>query len=129
MDGIYSISISGSKLVLARCDMTLGGWTTIMRRHGNDQDFNLNWNSYVKGFGNPYKDYWIGLEAMHEITKSGTYQLWINMRYSEQDRDNYAIYDQFAVSDESQNYRLTIGSFMERLSNVKDDFRYEIVIL
>lgn len=34
---------------------------------------NKNWNEYKAGFGNPAKDYYIGNENMHCLTKAGNY--------------------------------------------------------
>ena len=50
-----------------------GGWTVIQRRgdFGNDENyFSRNQSEYKNGFGEPKKEFWIGLEALHLLTNT-----------------------------------------------------------
>lgn len=35
------------------------------------ESFNRTMDEYIRGFGTPKTDYWIGLEKMHQMTKAG----------------------------------------------------------
>ena len=86
-----------------------GGWIIIQRRSTGNVDFNRKWYDYKNGFGSFYDDFWLGNEKIHTITKNGTYELEINLRYKE--KTGYAHYADFSVGDEGTNYTLSIGSF------------------
>ncbi|XP_076825302.1 fibroleukin-like [Clavelina lepadiformis] len=72
--GIYPIWLTrGFQVTYVYCDMELvstkKGWTTIQRRMNGEINFNRGWDEYVRGFGNPSSEYWLGLENI--------YLLWI----------------------------------------------------
>ena len=95
----------------AYCDMVTdrGGWTVIQKRFNGSVNFYRNWNDYKKGFGNKLGEYWLGLDTIHAMTSQEVYELRIDMV----DFDGnayYAAYDSFRVNDESDGYRLAIGS-------------------
>ncbi len=77
------------------------GWTVIQSRgqFGNPGDYFLRgWDSYVKGFGVPGKEHWLGLNNIHDLTQSKDYQLRITMRnFDRQNRT--AFYDHFYLND------------------------------
>ena len=93
------------------CDVVKegGGWIIIQRRSTGNVDFNRKWYDYKNGFGSFYDDFWLGNEKIHTITKKGTYELEINLRYKE--KTGCAHYADFSVGDEGTNYILSIGSF------------------
>ena len=69
---VFSIKINGEPKEVY-CDMRSygGGWTVIQRRgdYGNPENyFQRSWNEYKDGFGSPKKEFWIGLDALHELT-------------------------------------------------------------
>ena len=69
---VFSIKINGEPKEVY-CDMRSygGGWTVIQRRgdYGNPENyFQRPWNEYKDGFGSPKKEFWIGLDALHELT-------------------------------------------------------------
>ena len=86
-----------------------GGWVVIQRRTTGHTDFDRVWDEYKQGFGSLDDDFWMGNDKIHAITASGSHELRIDLRYK--GRTAFAHYDNFAVADESENYRLTIGAY------------------
>ncbi|KXJ29924.1 Ficolin-1 [Exaiptasia diaphana] len=87
-----------------------GGWTVIQKRLDGSVDFFRDWAGYKKGFGNKSGEYWLGLDAIHDMTSQGSYRL----RFDLEDFDGnkrYAEYDSFIVAGESDNYTLTAGAY------------------
>ncbi|XP_062606873.1 ficolin-1-like [Saccostrea cucullata] len=83
-----------------------GGWTAIQLRKTGSVNFTRNWHDYKVGFGIPQMDYWIGNDAIHQLTKDrpSLYILLTNYGVTK-----YAVYNEFSVSDENDNYRLFIA--------------------
>uniref|UniRef100_A0A4Q8K3K0 U104-Liphistoxin-Lth1a_1 n=1 Tax=Liphistius thaleban TaxID=1905330 RepID=A0A4Q8K3K0_9ARAC len=116
--GIYEIwprnrIMTGS--VNAFCDMETdeGGWTVLQRRgnYGRPIDyFNKKWKSYKFGFGDPKRDFWIGNDIIYALTNQDKYYLRIDMTDAE-NTSRAAVYDQFWIEDESQQYRLQIHDY------------------
>ena len=104
-------SDDGSLKVPYLCDTTTdgGGWIVIQRRTSGDVDFYRTWEDYKTGFGPLDNDFWLGNDNIHAITSSGDYELRVELRYD--GKSAYAHYDKFAISDESGNYALTLGSY------------------
>jgi len=51
----------------------------------------MTWNDYVNGFGDvSSSDFWVGLEYMHLLTSSATYQLRIEIQAADNGK-----YDEF----------------------------------
>ncbi|PIK42337.1 putative ryncolin-1-like [Apostichopus japonicus] len=80
------------------------------RRSTAAVDFYRDWSEYKNGFGNPSQDHWLGNKYIYSITNQKTYQLRIDLRNS-RSSSYYALYSSFSISDESDKYRLSIGSF------------------
>uniref|UniRef100_A0A1I8HRJ5 Fibrinogen C-terminal domain-containing protein n=1 Tax=Macrostomum lignano TaxID=282301 RepID=A0A1I8HRJ5_9PLAT len=80
-------------------------WTTVQHRVSGSVDFYRNWTQYQSEFGEgPDGNYWIGLNALHEITQHGSHKpgtgLSTGLKYSS-----------FSVGPESDNYRLSVSGF------------------
>ena len=79
--------------------------------------FKRKWNDYKRGFGNPKGgEYWLGLENVHQITKTGRYSLDVeltgNNLYTGYVQKTITLsYTTFEISNEADGYRLTIGGF------------------
>ncbi|KXJ05875.1 Techylectin-5B [Exaiptasia diaphana] len=83
-----------------------GGWTVIQRRQDGSQDFYLGWQDYKVGFGSLTGEFWLGLDKIHQLTQQSRHSLRVDLEDTV-----FAEYDNFAVSDESSLYKLTIGNY------------------
>ncbi|XP_028399998.1 uncharacterized protein LOC114523319 [Dendronephthya gigantea] len=111
-DGVYTIDPDGQGPFRVRCDMSRngGGWTVFQKRHDGSQNFYRGWSDYKAGFGDLYGEFWLGSDKIHRLSKSGQNVLRVNlMDFDHVER--YAKYGTFRVADESDKYRLTIGSY------------------
>ena len=95
------------------CDMTTdgGGWTVIQRRVDNSTDFNRTWDVYKAGFGDPLKNFWIGLENIYSMTNEGKRTLRIELKHMDGDQ-GFAKYANFKITSELGKYAVVnLGSF------------------
>ncbi|XP_076802157.1 fibroleukin-like [Clavelina lepadiformis] len=72
--GIYPIWLKERfQFTYVYCDMELvstkKSWTTIQRRMNGEVNFNRGWDDYVRGFGNPQGEYWLGLENIYRLSR------------------------------------------------------------
>ncbi|CAK8686916.1 unnamed protein product [Clavelina lepadiformis] len=72
--GIYPIWLKERfQFTYVYCDMELvstkKGWTTIQRRMNGEVNFNRGWDDYVRGFGNPRGECWLGLENIYRLLR------------------------------------------------------------
>ncbi|XP_004676960.1 PREDICTED: fibroleukin [Condylura cristata] len=94
------------------CDMETmgGGWTVLQARLDGSTNFTRTWQDYKVGFGNLRREFWLGNEKIHLLTKSKDMILRIDL----EDFNGvklYALYDQFYVANEFLKYRLHIGDY------------------
>ena len=92
------------------CDMETdgGGWTVFQRRVNGSQDFYLDWNDYVQGFGDLNVEFWLGLSKIHRLTRIST-----NLRIDLADFDGdirVAKY-QFQVGDSDSKYTVKVSAY------------------
>ena len=97
------------------CDYCLSdgeGWIVIQRRFDDTDAFeDKGWDDYKKGFGNRFGNYWMGLEKIHEITKSSDYDLYVGFaRPFISSAFDYAVYTNFKVGDGAGKYKMTFGA-------------------
>lgn len=118
-DGVYVVLFQ-DEAIRVYCEMDDGGSTVIMRRgQFNDYPltmFNQDWESYRKGFGNIDADFWLGLDKIHQLTRSKNQMLEIDLESFSGEQLTLK-FDQFYVDDESNNYKLTIGKPAKENSN------------
>ena len=93
----------------AICDMeTLGGgWTVILDRPGPNSnlgvvEFNRSMHDYKVGFGTPPGDYWIGLDAIHQLTKLKNFELKVELSDFKGEKA-HAAYEEFSIGTFVQN--------------------------
>ncbi|XP_038065619.1 uncharacterized protein LOC119735768 [Patiria miniata] len=115
---VYPATHNGPLQVYCDMDTDGGGWTVFQRRIDDTQDFNQNWASYKAGFGDLSVNFWLGNDALHELTTQQDYQLRIELQ-SYYSQTTYTKYGLFTVADEANKYRLTVGLFYG--SYVADD--------
>ncbi|CAH1264261.1 ANGPTL1 [Branchiostoma lanceolatum] len=113
LDGVYPIWPDNYTTALyVYCDMTTagGGWTVVQRRQDGTVDFFRNWTSYKYGFGNLNGELWLGTQTLYTLLTQRLYKLRIDL----EDWDGvkrYAEYDNMTIGPESDNYRLTLGTY------------------
>ncbi|XP_031575326.1 ryncolin-1-like [Actinia tenebrosa] len=121
-NGVYTIKPDSQGTFQVYCDMTTdgGGWTVLQRRQDGSVDFYLYWQPYKTGFGNLNGEFWLGNDYIHRLTARTPSTLrveledWAGIR-------KYAKYGSFSVNGESDNYRMSVGSYS---GNAGDSLRY-----
>jgi hypothetical protein len=110
-DGVYTIDPDGFGTFKVWCDMQNGGgWTVFQRRQDGSVDFYRGWSDYKVGFGNLTGEFWLGLDKIHRLTKSGESFLRVDMTDPNRTKIN-AMYTDFSVASESDSYKLNVGNF------------------
>ena len=70
----------------------------IIQRRGDygepREDFNRDWNDYKRGFGSPIREFWLGNDNIHQLTKSGDMKLRVELEAWD-GRTAWAEYDTF----------------------------------
>ncbi|KAM6201965.1 fibroleukin [Rhynchocyon petersi] len=94
------------------CDMETmgGGWTVLQARLDGSTNFNRTWRDYKVGFGNLQREFWLGNDKIHLLTKSSEMILRVDL----EDFNGlklYAVYDHFYVANEFLRYRVHIGNY------------------
>nr|XP_039266352.1 angiopoietin-related protein 4-like [Styela clava] len=56
------------------------GWTVFQRRKDGSVDFYKDWKAYLAGFGDPAKEFWLGLREISRLMKLGKYELRIDLQ-------------------------------------------------
>ncbi|XP_075912220.1 uncharacterized protein LOC116958217 isoform X2 [Petromyzon marinus] len=93
------------------CDMHTdgGGWTVFQRRQSGLTNFERGWQEYEEGFGEPTREFWIGLRSLHALLAQARYELRVDLGDGE--ASAFAQYDRFAVGDAESLYRVRIGEY------------------
>jgi len=82
------------------------------------------WQEYKEGFGTNSTEYWLGLEKIHQLTKSGEWQLIIRFTLNDK-REVWILYDGFHVEDEQMHYLLSVEKVSAQIGSsdlkLKDD--------
>ena len=74
----------------------------------------------ISGFGNVNGNFWLGLEALHQLTSLGTVTLRFDLIRND-GAAGYAEYSNFNILSESSDYKLTFGSYT---GNIGDGMLY-----
>ena len=120
--GEYVIWINGVTPTVVNCDMVTegGGWTVFQRRMDGSTLFYRGWDDYKRGFGNKSREYWLGLEAIHELTSRLDVSLRIDLT-THAGTKYYSRYTAFSVDSESTSYKLYLSGHS---GNVVDYLSY-----
>ncbi|XP_067393768.1 fibrinogen-like protein 1-like protein [Emydura macquarii macquarii] len=111
--GVYVIQPTGLHHLVVYCEMneTGGGWTVLQRnRHNTRVTWAESWSTYQYGFGNVNEDYWLGTEYIYQIAKQKVYQVRFVIHDSSSNM-KYADYNLFGLENESNGYKLRLGSY------------------
>ncbi|KAM7133980.1 tenascin-X [Macrochelys suwanniensis] len=97
--------------LLVYCDMETdgGGWLVFQRRVNGETDFWRDWQDYAQGFGNRSREFWLGNDALHQLTAGGEQELRVDLRAGAEAA--YAQYQRFRVDAPSEHYRLHLGAY------------------
>ncbi len=96
------------------------GWTVIQKRSNGQTNFFRDWHDYNQGFGDVNDEHWFGLNKLYALTSRKKYQLRIDM-LDWDGKWRFAIYDQFSIEDEDNNYRLHVSGYH---GNAGDSLQY-----
>ena len=109
---MYTIDPDGLGAFKVRCDMTTngGGWTIFQRRIDGSVNFYRGWKNYTEGFGDLSGEFWLGLDKINRLSKSGQNVLRVDLEGWKNDI-GYAEYSTFAVANEGDKFRLTVGGY------------------
>ncbi|KAL1377007.1 hypothetical protein pipiens_016550 [Culex pipiens pipiens] len=98
-----------------------GNWTIIQHRYSGEVDFYRTWEEYKQGFGELKGEFWLGLDKIHRITNSASFELVFVLI----DRDLtrlHAHYDLFRIGNESEGFIIDqLGAYK---GTAGDSFRY-----
>lgn len=94
------------------------GWVVIQRRFDGTVDFNRDFTEYQEGFGNPYGEFWLGLEKLHKITEHQTHDLYISV-VDYHNKTRCAHYNSFAIGSKDEGYYL---KYLGKYSGNAGDF-------
>ena len=84
-----------------------------LRRMDGSVSFDRYWADYQRGFGNPEGEFWLGLEALHQLTATNDYNLRVSMTAWEDHNfeEHWLIYTGIQVGPYFDSYRLTLSGF------------------
>lgn len=109
--GVVDIFPQGKRggVMTVYCDMDTdgGGWTVFQRRKDGSVDFFRGWSDYVRGFGDPSGEFWLGLDGLYNLTQMTPMTLRVDLRDGEDAA--FAKYSTFQLA--KRNYRLTVGGY------------------
>lgn len=116
--GLYKIQpVPTSFEFVVFCDMDLqgGGWTVIMRRVNEEENFNRTWDMYASGFGSLAGNFFLGLERIRLLTEAGDIELHVGLghhiEFPSKDAYKTAHYSSFQVGSSVSHYKLAVSGF------------------
>ena len=108
------------------CEMDLldGGWTVVQR---NTDGFptSYTWNDYKYGFGDLSADFWLGNEALYQLTKNKDTEFLVQME-GKTGKKYFNFFNEFWVADEKDSYKLRLGKPKEKLTPALDSLHFEV---
>ena len=99
------------------------GWIIIQRRVDASVSFERSWDEYVAGFGEVDGNFWLGLEAIHNLTTACPMSLQIDVVPFNLPAVSIP-YPQFQVGDAASRYLLTVTSDTPGHYNLYNSFNF-----
>ncbi|XP_066934992.1 microfibril-associated glycoprotein 4-like [Clytia hemisphaerica] len=77
-NGVYEVDLLGTRRgVYCFMEGEGGGWMAFQRRYDGSVSFeDKEWAEYKDGFGDGSGEYWLGLETLHQLTSTQSYDLY-----------------------------------------------------
>ncbi|XP_035776397.1 fibrinogen-like protein A [Anopheles albimanus] len=131
VSGIYLIRVKNdSEPFEVYCEQNSfdGGWIVFQYRYDGSLDFDRGWDEYRDGFGDLNKEFWLGLEKVHQITSGRRHELVVELK----DFDGtykYARFEAFEIGSESDQYDVKAigkysGTARDAMSNLTDRSKF-----
>lgn len=119
-NGVYTVSpLNNEDDFEVYCDQETqgGGWTVIQQRLDGTLSFSKSWAEYKAGFGTvgSQSEMWLGNDKIHSLTTRNA-ELLIQLEAFDGNK-GFAIYSDFRVGDEDDQYTLSLGEFSGNLPN------------
>ena len=115
VNGVYPILINGSTLNVV-CDMQIdgGGWTVMQNRFDGSVNFSRLWEEYKTGFGDLNREFWLGNEIVHQLSKqkSAKKEFWVQGMWFD-GNITYRKYTNFSLASEEEFYRISNISIVD----------------
>jgi len=113
--GVYTTELDGLEHFEVPCNEY--GWMTIQKRYDGSENFDRSWQDYKDGFGKVTREFFIGLEKIHLMTKSRPHKLYIKLLGFDGSL-SYARFDHFEIGNETESYVLrSIGAYSGTAGN------------
>lgn len=108
---VYMIDPDDRGAFPAFCDQETdgGGWTVFQRRFDGSVDFNRIWDEYKWGFGERYREHWLGLEYISRLTHANVMDMRVDLESFSRNQA-FCVFNHFQVGDEENKYRSDYGS-------------------
>ena len=89
------------------------GWIVFQRRVDQSVDFSRDLDEFKAGFGDVNGNFWLGLERLHKLAAPGKNAvLRVDLKhFNYPGIEKYAQYSIFAISNEDQGYKITVGGY------------------
>ena len=82
------------------------------RRMDGSQNFFLNWDHYVNGFGDVNGEFWLGLSKLHRLTANTSHTNRLRVDLGGSDGNiAHAKYSYFRIGDSISKYTLTVYGY------------------
>ncbi len=103
-----------------------GGWTVFQRRQPScnpSNFFSKGWANYVKGFGDPNNEFWLGLEALHHLTWDEKESLEMKITFTDFDGNKTVVLvKNFKVGNATKLYAVDFSSLTRDGKTVSDAY-------
>ncbi|XP_076805207.1 microfibril-associated glycoprotein 4-like isoform X1 [Clavelina lepadiformis] len=95
-------------------------WTIFQRRIDGSVSFSRRWDDYANGFGQIDREFWLGLDNIHEMTRGGGCRLKIEL-WDFHGNQRHADYSSFSIKSAENLYRLRVSGYS---GNAGDSLTY-----